>query len=96
MEDFCPSRDTNRAADEAQLDALRRMGSGGRLRAGLAFSRSMIALSRAALRGRYPDLDEHAVKLLWIEQNYGAALAREVKRHQEAVGWTAPTTSSSR
>ena len=96
MEDLRSSRDTSRAADEAQLDALRRMGSGGRLRVGLRFSRSMIALSRAALRGRYPDLDEHRAKLLWIEQNYGAALAREVKRRQEAVGWTAPTTSSSR
>ena len=95
MEDFPPSRDTSLAADEAQLEALRRMGPGGRLRAGLRFSRSMIALSRAALRARHPDLDERAVKLLWIEQNYGAALARNVKRRQEAVGWTGTTTSPS-
>ena len=95
MEDFRPSRDTRLAADDAQLEALRRMGSGGRLRAGLRFSRSMIALSRAALRARHPDLDERAVRLLWIEQNYGAALARNVKRHQEAVGWTGTTTSPS-
>ena len=95
MEDVRPSRDTRLAADEAQLEALRRMGSGGRLRAGLRFSRSMIALSRAALRARHPDLDERAVMLLWIEQNYGAALARNVKRHQEAVGWTGTTTSPS-
>ena len=95
MEDLRLSSDTSRAADEAQLEALRRMGSGGRLRAGLRFSRSMIALSRAALRSRYPDVDERAVKLLWIEQNYGAALARKVKRHQETVGWTGTTTSSS-
>ena len=91
-----PSRDTSRAADEAQLEALRRMGPGGRLRAGLRFSRSMIALSRAALRARYPKLDEHALRLLWIEQNYGAALARKVRRHQEAVGWTGTTISPSR
>ena len=96
MEDRHPSRDTSRAADEAQLQALRRMGPGGRLRAGLRFSRSMIALSRAALRARHPELDEHALRLLWIEQNYGAALARKVRRHQEAVGWTGTTVSSSR
>ena len=72
------------------------MGPSGRLRAGLGFSRSMIALSRAALRARHPGLDEHALRLLWIEQNYGAALAREVQRHQEAVGWTGTTISSSR
>ena len=96
MEHFHPSRDTSRAADEAQLETLRRMGPSGRLRAGLGFSRSMIALSRAALRARHPGLDEHALRLLWIEQNYGTALAREVQRHQEAVGWTGTTISSSR
>ena len=69
-------RDTGRAADEAQIEALRRMGPGGRLRAGLRFSGSMVALSRAALRARHPGLDERAVRLLWIEQNYGAELAR--------------------
>ena len=88
-------RDTGRAADEAQLEALRRMGTGGRLRAGLRFSGSMVALSRAALRARYPGLDERAVRLLWIEQNYGAELARAVQRHQEAAAWTSTTTSSS-
>ena len=54
----------------------------------------MIALSRAALRARNPELDECALKLLWIEQNYGADLARKVERHQRAVGWTSTTTSS--
>ena len=87
-------RDTARAADEAQLEALRRMGPGGRLRAGLRFSHSMIALSRAALRARNPGLDEHSVRLLWIEQNYGAALARAVQRRQEAMGWESTTISS--
>ena len=96
MEDHHPPRDTTRAADEAQLEALRRMGPGGRLRAGLRFSRSMIALSRAALRARHPELDEHALRLLWIEQNYGAALAGAVRRHQEAAGWTGTTIWPSR
>ena len=86
--------DTSRAADEAQLEALRRMGPGGRLRAGLRFSSSMIALSRGALRARYPDLDERAVRLLWIEENYGAELARAGRRQPEAVGWAGSTNSS--
>ena len=95
MEDHHPSRDTSRAADEAQLEALRRMGPGGRLRAGLRFSRSIIALSRAALRARHPKLDEQALKLLWIEQNYGTELARAVRCHQETMGWTGTTISPS-
>ena len=96
MEQLDPTRDTGRDANEAQIEALRRLGPGGRLRAGLRFSQSMIALSRAALRARNPGLDEHAIQLLWIEQNYGAPLARAVKRHQEAVGWTSVTSSPSR
>jgi len=96
MEHRYPPHDTGRAAHEAQLEALRRMGPAGRLRAGLRFSRSMIALSRAALRARHPELGEQALRLLWIEQNYGADLARKVRRHQEAVGWTGTTISLSR
>ena len=94
MVDLSSQSDTSRNAADTQLAVLRRMGPGGRLRAGLRFSRSMIALSRAALRERNPDLDERALKLLWIEQNYGADLARKVERHQRAVGWTGTTTSS--
>ena len=94
MADHSSWDDTSRGAADAQLAVLRRMGPGGRLRAGLGFSRSMIALSRAALRARNPELDECALKLLWIEQNYGAELARKVERHQRAVGWTSTTTSS--
>lgn len=94
MADRSSKGDTSSAAADAQLAVLRRMGPGGRLRAGLRLSRSMLALSRAALRARNPDLDERALKLLWIEQNYGADLARKVERHQRAVGWTGATTSS--
>ena len=53
----------------------------------------MIALSRDALRARNPGLDERALRLLRIEENYGAALARDVERHQEAVGWTRAMSS---
>ena len=94
MAQLNPRGDTSRGAADAQLAVLRRMGPGGRLRAGLWFSRSMIALSRAALRARNPDLDEGALKLLWIEQNYGAELARKVKRHQREVGWTEKSAPS--
>ena len=94
MADHTSCSDTSRMAAAAQLAVLRRMGPGGRLRAGLRFSRSMIALSRAALRARNPGLDERALQLLWIEQNYGADLAREVERHQRAVRWTTTTISS--
>ena len=94
MDDRTSQGDTSPGAAAAQLAVLRQMGPGGRLRAGLRFSRSMIALSRAALRARNPELDERALKLRWIEENYGANLARAVERHQRAVGWTSKATSS--
>ena len=87
-----PTCDTSPTA--AQLELLRRMGPGGRLRAGLRLSSAMIALSRAALRRRNPELDERALRLLWIEQTYGADLARKVERHMERVGWTGEERSS--
>ena len=70
MADGSSPSDTSRGATAAQLAVLRRIGSGGRLWAGLRFSRTMIALSRAALRARNPDLDECALKLLGIKQNW--------------------------
>ena len=91
-----PACDTSPAVSAAELELLRRMGPGGRLQAGLRFSRSMIALSRAALRRRNPGLDEHALRLLWIEQTYGAELARKVERHMDAIGWTGTTSISRR
>ena len=83
-----PTCDTKPAAAVARLELLRRMGGGGRLRAGLRFSSAMIRLSRAALRKRIPGLDERSLLLLRIEQSFDAELARKVKRHMEAVGWT--------
>ena len=88
------ARDTSREASEAQLRALRRMGRSGRLTAGLRFSRSMIARSRAALRARHPDADEKRLKLLWIEQNYSAELAAAVADQMMGAAWTSTTTSS--
>jgi len=89
-----PTCDTSPAVAAAQLELLRRMGPAGRLRAGLRFSQTMIALSRAALRRRNPELDERALRLLWIEQTYGAELARKVERHMERVGWSSTTSTS--
>ena len=88
------ARDTTREAAEAQLRALREMGAAGRLAAGMRFSRSMISRSRAALRARHPDADETSLKLLWIQQNYGAELAAAVADQMRRSAWTSTTISS--
>ena len=52
----------------------------------------MIALSRASLRARHPELSDQEIALLWVEQNYGADLARDVRRHLESKSCS-PATS---
>ncbi len=89
-----PTNDTSTAAANAQLAALRRMGASGRLRAGLRYSRSMIALARAALRRRHPDTDARTLLLIWIAESYGAELAAAVEKRMGAAPWTTATISS--
>jgi len=91
------ARDTTDDAAQAQLRALRAlraMGRSGRLAAGMRFSRSMISRSRAALRARHPDADETRLKLLWIEQSYGAELAEAVAEQMRKAGRMNMTNSS--
>lgn len=83
-----PTDDTSPGARAAELAVLRRMGPQGRLRAGMRFSGSMITLSRTALRSRHPGDDERTLSLRWIEQNYGADLARAVARRMGDPAWT--------
>lgn len=89
-----PLDDTSPAAAAAQIEVLRRMGPSGRLQAGLRFSAAMIAMSRAALRARHPGAAEATLEVLWIEENYGADLARAVARRLGVDPWTRATTSA--
>lgn len=87
-----PADDTSPAAAAAHIEALRRLGPDGRLRAGLRFSAAMIATSRAALRARHPGASEDELKVLWIEQEYGADLARAVAARMGVDPWTRATS----
>ena len=71
--------DTSPEAARVQLELLRSASPARRLEACLGLSRSMIALSRAALRDRFPGLDGQDVLLKWVELNYGAVLAARVR-----------------
>lgn len=74
-----PLSDTSPAAARVQLELIRRASPARRLQACFSFSKSMIALSRAALREGSPDCDELELRLRWVELNYGAALAAAVR-----------------
>jgi len=71
--------DTSPAAAQVQLELIRRASPARRLQACFSFSKSMITLSRAALRERLPELDDLELRLRWVELNYGAELATAVR-----------------
>ena len=78
--------DTSAEAARVQLELIRSASPERRLAACFGFSRSMIALSRAALRDRFPELDEAELRLRWVELNYGADLAAQVRAHLHRRG----------
>lgn len=71
--------DTDDAAARVQLELIRRASPARRLQACFGFSNGMIALSRAVLRDRFPELDDRDLGLKWIELSYGAGLAAAVR-----------------
>jgi beta-phosphoglucomutase-like phosphatase (HAD superfamily) len=58
--------DTTPEAERAQLEAFRRMGLGGRLKAGLALSRTCRDLMREGVRKRHPEYDDDQIRLAVI------------------------------
>ena len=86
--------DTSPEAASAHLRLLRNATTAQRLRAAFGYSRSMISLSRAALRYRRPELSDDERALAWVEQCYGPDLAVAVRRRLREVRWNPTTTSS--
>ena len=86
--------DTTPEAAAAHLHVLRRASTEQRLRAGMGYSRSMIALSRAALRERCPDLTSEELAVTWVGEQYGVALARAVRAHLKELRCRRATNSS--
>lgn len=88
--------DTAPEAAAAHLQMLRDAGTERRLAAVFRYSRSVIALSRAALRERHPELTPDEARLAWVAQTYGPELAEGVRRKLERIPCAAATTSTTR
>ena len=73
------SSDTSIAAEQRQINLLRQVGPVKCAQQALFMSAEMIHLSRIALHRLHPELSEDELKLLWIEINYGKALADKVR-----------------
>jgi hypothetical protein len=71
--------DTHPAAARVQLDLLRAAGFERRATIARSLSRSVIGLSRRALRERMPEAAERELQLRWVELHYGRDLAVRVR-----------------
>lgn len=67
--------DTDPRAAAVQLELLRRATPERRAAIMLKLSRSVISLSRSALRARHPEWSDDEIGLEWVRLNYGEALA---------------------
>lgn len=69
------SADTDPKAAAIQLDMLRRAGPARRLSLALSLSRTVIELSRAGLRRRWPEAGEEEIALRFVALQYGSDIA---------------------
>ena len=90
------SIDTTPEAAAAHLAVLRAASTEQRLRACFGFSRSVIALSRDALRVRHPEMNDDELAVAWVEQNYGRVLADGVRARLAEMACDTTTTSPPR
>jgi hypothetical protein len=74
-----PFSDTDEATERAHLELLRRASPGHRLGLALSVSATVVGLSRRGLARAEPGLTREEIGLRFIERNYGAPLAREVR-----------------
>jgi len=78
--------DTTDDAARVQIALLRRAGPARRAALARSLSRTVIDLSRSALREREPDATEREVQLRWVALEYGDELARRIAGYLAARG----------
>jgi hypothetical protein len=77
--------DTDPDSARVQTDLLRAAGTERRLSLALELSRTVIELSRQALRSAHPDLPEPEIEALWVEIHYGRELAEGLRAHRRQL-----------
>jgi len=71
--------DTNQAAEQVQLALLRQAGMARRVDLAADLTNFAIEGAYTALRRRYPEASALEIKLLFVEQQYGLALANRLR-----------------
>jgi hypothetical protein len=81
-----PPNDTTQAAARMHIELLRKAGPARRAGLARSLSRTVIDLSRRALRERMPLASEREILLRWVALEYGADLARRVDAYMKERG----------
>jgi hypothetical protein len=76
--------DTHSAVARRQIELLREATPSRRAVLTLSLSRTVIDLSRRALRARMPGASEREVLFRWVDQNYGEELGQALRKHLAA------------
>ncbi len=84
MEANAPQRsdrpsDTTPEAAAAQIEALRRLGPGGRAALALSWSRTICSLSKRAIAQVHPGISDDELTVRFVAAHYGEELAKAVR-----------------
>jgi hypothetical protein len=71
--------DTDPDSERVQIDLLRAAGTSRRASLAVGLTRTVIGLSRRALRSAHPELHEAEIEALWVELHYGREIAEGMR-----------------
>lgn len=74
--------DTDPESAQVQIDLLRAAGPSRRASLALGLTRTVIALSRRALRAAHPELPEPEIEVLWVKLHYGREIAEGIRAYR--------------
>lgn len=75
------STDTTIEAERVQIALFRAATPARRFALALSLSKTVLSLSRTAIRQAHPDATEEEAGLLFVEYQYGEKLARQVRAY---------------
>lgn len=78
------SLDTHLEAEEVLVSLLRKLNASEKFARIASLSQTAIQLSKRAIARAHPELDERQVGVLFVEYQYGKALADRLRQYLEA------------
>lgn len=75
--------DTSKSAEAVQISLLRQSSIARRIELAVTMTSFAIEGALAALRRRYPEANEHELRLLFAEQQYSPLLSQQLRKTQE-------------